>query len=70
MEEKLKQRKKKSFCKSFSTYGFTESTQTKESLFEELSPVHTKTDKNNDKGFIEPLIVNFESVIKDDDSED
>lgn len=59
LEEKLKQRKKKSFCKSFSAYGLTESTQTKESLFEDLSPVYTKTDKNHDKGIIEPLIVNF-----------
>jgi len=33
LQQKLLVRKKKSFSKSFSAYGFTEGTETKESLF-------------------------------------
>jgi hypothetical protein len=33
LEHKLMQRKKRSFCKSFSAFGLTEGTETKESLF-------------------------------------
>jgi hypothetical protein len=60
------QRKKRSFCKSFSAYGFTEGTETKESLFTD----ETLTRPANEKGIIEPLLVNFESLIKEDESDD
>lgn len=60
LEQKLMMRKKRSFCKSFSAYGFTEGTETKESLFTD----ELLTKPANDKGVIEPLMVNFESLIK------
>ena len=56
LEEKLKQRKKKSFCKSFSAFGLTEGTETKDSLFTDtVSPKPSK----NEKGTVEPLVVDF-----------
>jgi hypothetical protein len=61
LEQKLLMRKKKSFSKSFSAYGLTEGTETKESLFiNEPSP--------NEKGK-EPLLVSFQSVIDENESD-
>jgi hypothetical protein len=54
-------RKKKSFSKSFSAYGFTEGTETKESLF-------TNEPSPNEKGK-EPLLVSFQSVIDENESD-
>jgi len=51
----LKERKKKSFSKSFSAFGLTEGTETKESLFFE----EPQKKGINEKMLIEPLVVNF-----------
>jgi hypothetical protein len=65
LEQKLMQRKKRSFCKSFSAFGLTEGTETKDSLFTD----EFLTKPTNDRGVIEPLMVNFESLIHEDDSD-